>query len=133
MHMIRAYFCLYDFDFFPLAKCSQDFSHFPSLFFVKDFSSVLRCKYDVIFAIPFLYVINCLCRSLERPPFAVLCSCQTASLFCNKRSSFFYIIGISFLLNHAPSAWFSVYNQSRLPKREPAKFFNAINKFSIKF
>ncbi len=48
MHMIRAYFCLYDFDLFPLAKCSQDFSHFPSLFFVKDFSSVLRCEYDTI-------------------------------------------------------------------------------------
>lgn len=40
------------------------------------------------------------CRSFERPPFVVSCSCQTAGLFYNKRSFSFFIIDFSLLSNH---------------------------------
>ena len=41
------------------------------------------------------------------------CSCQTAPLFYNKRSSSFFMIGRSLPLNHSPCEWFS------LDKKQP--------------
>ena len=57
-----------------------------------------------------LYAINYLRRSSLNDLLLLFpCSCQTASLFYNKRSFFVFIIGFRLLLNHSPSEWFSGY------------------------
>ena len=85
MNIAATHLCPHNFDPFPLPQLSQDFSY--------RFPAVLRCKYDVVFTLPFC-VIDYLRRSdsSECPPFVSECSYQTA--FGSKGSFSLYFIAL---------------------------------------